>query len=214
MWILTSSRRYSCIAISGLAGHPFGSWQRKGAEKTFMWIRDDLPQALPQVRFILYGYDSTLRSDSFQRIPDISQALLQQLHASGWTLSTCKPLLFLAHSLGGIVLKQALVTLANHPGTLEPLRDVIRGAILFGVPNFGMEQTALLSMVENRPNEELVTDLAPGSKYLSTIHDQMSGLSFLQSVTLFWAYETQESPTVRVSYTKKSIIVPLASASD
>lgn len=172
-----------------------------------MWIRDDLPQALPRVRFILYGYDSTLPSDSFQRIPDLSQALLQQLQANGWTLSTCKPLLFLAHSLGGLVLKQALVTLANHPGTLKPLQDVIRGAVCFGVPNFGMEQEALLSMVEGRPNNDLIAELAPRSEYLSTLHEQMHGIAFLQGVKLFWAYETQESPTVRVSETKNETIL-------
>src|SRR5271167_3314652 len=61
----------SCIVLSGLASHPMGSWQPHGDNKSFMWIRDELPQYLPTIRFILYGYDTTLSpSNSFQTIPD------------------------------------------------------------------------------------------------------------------------------------------------
>ena len=162
-----------------------------------MWIRDQLPRALPDIRYILYGYDSPLLTNSFQTIFDLSRGFVEQLRSQGWTLSTSKPLLFLAHSLGGLVLKQAFTIVANHPD-YGPLKNAIRGAILFGVPNFGMEQSALLAVAEGAANERLIRDLAPSSQYLTQLHAQVEGLAFLQDVVLHWAYETRESPTVIV----------------
>lgn len=79
-----------------------GSWQPRGA-KSFMWIRDELPDLLTGVRFIIYGYDTKLyQSKSFQVLPDLARSFIASLQASGWV---SKPLLFLAHSLGGVLMK-------------------------------------------------------------------------------------------------------------
>lgn len=164
-----------------------------------MWIRDALPKSMPNIRPILYGYDTTLvNSNSFQSIFDLSRGLLDQLKANGWSSPAPKPLIFLAHSLGGLVLKQALVFLANHIERDDPMRRAIIGAVLFGVPNLGMEQSRLFAMVEGKTNEGLVAELAPGSKYLEQLHEQFTGISYLQDCLLYWAYETCKSPTVMV----------------
>lgn len=194
----TADTAHSCIAISGLGSHPIYSWQPRGGDRKFMWIRDRLPRDLPSVRYVLYGYDSKVGSNSFQSIRDLAIGLIEQLKAQGWTLSSCKPLLFLAHSLGGLILKEVLVVLANHPST-SPLQKAIRGAIFFGVPNLGMEQSALLSMVDGTPNQALIEDLAPDSHYLVQLHEKMTGLAYLQGVDCHWAYETRTSPTVQVT---------------
>ncbi|KAI8959655.1 hypothetical protein F5Y11DRAFT_297789 [Daldinia sp. FL1419] len=186
-----------CIAISGLASHPFGSWQPKGPSKSFMWIRDALPQSLRNVRPILYGYDTTLvESLSFQTIFDLALGLISQLKANGYTLPTCKPLAFLAHSLGGIVLKQAFVSLANKIERDDPIRQAIRGAIFFGVPNLGMVQSHLMAIVQGQANMQLVEDLSVQSTYLQQLDQQFSGISYLQDAVLYWCYETKKSPTV------------------
>ncbi|OTA53967.1 hypothetical protein K449DRAFT_389512 [Hypoxylon sp. EC38] len=186
-----------CIAISGLASHPFGSWQPKDRSKSFMWIRDTLPKSLPHIRPILYGYDTTLiKSQSFQSIFDLALGLINQLKANGWASSTCKPLAFLAHSLGGIVLKQAFVALANRIERDDPILHAIKGAVLFGVPNLGMEQSHLEAIVEGQPNMQLISNLSLDSPYLRQLDEQFSGISYLQNALLYWCYETRKSPTV------------------
>ncbi|KAI1394354.1 uncharacterized protein F4822DRAFT_45648 [Hypoxylon trugodes] len=191
------SHQADCIAISGLASHPFGSWQPKGHPKTFMWIRDALPQSLPSVRPILYGYDTTLlRSRSFQSIFDLAIGLIGQLKANGWSSPTCKPLVFLAHSLGGVVLKQAFVSLANRIERDDGILRAMKGAVFFGVPNLGMEQSHLLAVVDGQPNEQLIADLSPESAYLQKLDKQFNGISCLQDALLYWCYETRKSPTV------------------
>ncbi|KAI1440544.1 hypothetical protein F5Y02DRAFT_402664 [Annulohypoxylon stygium] len=190
----TSDHCFDCIALSGLSSHPFGSWQPKKGDKRFMWIRDALPLDLPQIRPIIYGYETTLpRSKSFQTITDLASQLINQLASNGWTAMSAKPLVFLAHSLGGLVLKRAVVALANSGYDDSAIQ--IAGGIFFGVPNFGMEQSSFLSIAEGNPNEILVEDLSPHSPWLKGLEAQFNGISYLRKMNIFWGYETCTSPT-------------------
>ncbi|KAK0701077.1 hypothetical protein B0H67DRAFT_547600 [Lasiosphaeris hirsuta] len=190
--------RADCIAISGLASHPFGSWQPRGKDKSFMWIRDAIPPSLPGVRTVVYGYGSKLRdSASFQSINDIARTLILHLKTGGWNLPSSKPIVFLAHSLGGIVLKEAIVQMADRDESVSGILANVRGAVMFGVPSLGMEQSHLIAMVEGQANQSLVEDLSRyGSNYVQQLHTQFEGLSFLRKARLLWAYETEQSPTV------------------
>ncbi|RYP61328.1 hypothetical protein DL771_010167 [Monosporascus sp. 5C6A] len=192
---------YDCIALSGLASHPFGSWQPKGGDKTFMWIRDDLPKHLQRVRAVIYGYRTKLHdSQSFQTIPDLAHEFIDQLLAYGWGCSSAKPIAFLAHSLGGLVLKEALIQLnKSQDQAYQTLIDLIQGVIFFGVPNLGMEQAHFRTIVRNNPNEALVDDIARNSNYLRRLNEAFTQGSFNTKLRCFWAFETSESLTVTVS---------------
>ncbi|KAI9159121.1 Protein SERAC1 [Paramyrothecium foliicola] len=175
--VLSIPHTLDCIAISGLGSHPFGSWQPHGSDKSFMWVRDELPRGSPGVRAILYGYDTSLiRSTSFQSISDIARGLIEQLRANGCHNSSAKPLIFLAHSLGGIVLKDALVQLADARNDFDhSILDKIFGAIMFGVPSLGMEQSHLMAIVDGQVNETLVEDLSRDSQYLQRLDKAYHG---------------------------------------
>src|ERR1700759_726245 len=76
-WLSTFT---SCIAITGLSNHPFGSWKHKNRQ--YMWLRDSLPFDLKETRMLLYGYDTNLpRNDTFQSIDDIATGLCQSIKA-------------------------------------------------------------------------------------------------------------------------------------
>ena len=156
-----------------------------------MWIRDALPSACPAIRFVLFGYNSKLaESNSSQTATDLASFLAGNLKASGLASPAAKPLIFLAHSLGGIVLKEAL----DH----QHMRHVA-GAIFFGVPSRGMKTDALMTVVSGQPNEGLVYDLATASKYLQRLDDRFFEVARRGRMELFWAYETKTTPTVVVS---------------
>jgi len=195
-WVETKSDGNSCIAISGLGSHPFGSWQAKGAEnKGWMWVRDALPKALPSIRAALFGYDTKLvKSNSFQTIADLGLSLANNLKALGF--ASTKPLIVLAHSLGGIIVKEALVTLANDDDRGRQIVRQTAGAVLFGVPSRGMETQALMTMVRGQANEGLVRDLTVPSEYLQSLDDRF--FEAAGAMKLFWAFETRTSPTVTV----------------
>ncbi len=164
-----------------------------------MWVRDGLPKHVPGIRTVIYGYDTKLHnSPSFQSIPDLANELIVQLRTSGWDSLPAKPIVFLAHSLGGIVLRQALVQLASSNKTDNSLLGAVRGAVFFGVPNLGMEQADLRNIIQSNPNEALVDDIARNSHYLRRLNEDFFGRPFSEHMMLFWAYETSESPTAIV----------------
>ncbi|VUC31502.1 unnamed protein product [Clonostachys rosea] len=184
-----------CIAISGLASHPFGSWQPHGDDKSFMWIRDELPRSITGIRAIIYGYKSQLlASDSFQSISDIALNLIHQLKTGGWNLESSKPIIFLAHSLGGLVLKDAIVQIADRE-IVSSILDRFKGAIMFGVPSLGMNQSHLVMMTKGQANEGLSQDLSRenGSDYLRRLNRSFEGVSTLKDARIYWAYETKQT---------------------
>lgn len=69
-----------CVAVCGLGGHAFGSFKEKG--NSYMWLRDSLPKDLPNLRILLYGYESGLDgSDSNQNVSVIADSFVGHLSA-------------------------------------------------------------------------------------------------------------------------------------
>ena len=165
-----------------------------------MWIRDSLPKHLTNVRAVLYGYDTRLHdSISYQSIPDLANSLINHLRTYGWDTATAKPIAFLAHDLGGLVLREALVQLDQTlDKSYKHLLGLIRGAVFFGVPNLGMEQKHLMALVRDNPNEALIEDIARNSNYLHTLNEQFDEATFKDELRCFWAFETCKSPTLLV----------------
>ena len=67
-----------CVAVCGLGGHAFGSFKEKGT--SYMWLRDSVPKHLPNLRIILYGYESGLEgSQSTLNISGIAETFIGHL---------------------------------------------------------------------------------------------------------------------------------------
>lgn len=161
-----------------------------------------MPQSrqLESTRFLLYGYDTKLvGSRSFQSVPDLAWTLVSELTANGFASPTGRRLVFMVHSLGGVVMKQALVMMAGSGERERFMLELIKGAIFFGVPSKGMVTSHLRAMVKQQPNQVLVNDLSEGSPYLRELENQFWGIGYQRNMKFFWAYETKESPTVVVS---------------
>ena len=102
------------IAITGLAGHAFGSW---AASQHRMWLRDFLPSDFPNMRILLYGYNSQLaHSLSRSIIADFTSNFVIKLRTMR---SKCRcesrPIILIGHSLGCLIIKGALVELGSYP---------------------------------------------------------------------------------------------------
>jgi triacylglycerol esterase/lipase EstA (alpha/beta hydrolase family) len=162
-----------------------------------MWLRDGLPCDVPSMRNMIYGYDTTLAdSESCQTVQDLAISFVSRLATTGRYSPSAKPVVFLAHSLGGVVLKHALLEMANS-SQRRHIFESVRAVVFFGVPHKGMTISHLHSMVTSQPNRTLVEDLGPDSTYLRVLDDQFSGLA-CQSVRVFSVFETKVSPTVQV----------------
>ncbi|KAK6429616.1 hypothetical protein LTR95_014238 [Oleoguttula sp. CCFEE 5521] len=151
------------IAVTGLSGHALGSF--RSANGTSVWLRDFAPQDIPRARFITYGYDTAVVvSNNNQGVGELAHTLLDGLVSFRHRTQTQqRPLLFVCHSLGGVVLKEALVmsskvTEPKHKRMLEVM-TMTYGLILIGVPNLGLKHSQLETVVKGRANEGFVRDL-------------------------------------------------------
>ncbi|KAI5460797.1 hypothetical protein BGZ63DRAFT_445709 [Mariannaea sp. PMI_226] len=97
------------VAVPGLGSHAIGSW--KYPNSNTIWLLDFLPRDVPRTRVLVYGYDTQLLdSQSKQSIKDLGLALLEQVKAfRGDDDTSRRPIIFLGHSLGGLLIKEALI---------------------------------------------------------------------------------------------------------
>lgn len=199
--------RVDIVAVTGLGGHALGSF--RSTSGATVWLRDFAPRDVPRARFITYGYDTAVvASDSNQGIHELAHTLLDGLAIfRRRTGAQKRPLLFVCHSLGGVVLKEALV-LSSKQAVLErsDLHDIVaatHGLVLLGVPNLGLRHNQLQVVVKAQPNEGFVRDLqvqpdGEASQFLSSLTREFSALDELRRppFEIISYYETMSSPTV------------------
>jgi hypothetical protein len=99
------------IAVHGLNGHYDDTWTwtsgNQGEKRN--WLKDFLPQQIPNARIMSYGYNSAVQfSKSAANISNFAEQLLNDLVAERDTpAKKTRPIIFICHSLGGIVFKKA-----------------------------------------------------------------------------------------------------------
>ncbi|TVY62681.1 Nephrocystin-3 [Fusarium oxysporum f. sp. cubense] len=163
------------IAISGLDGHAYGSWRGKG-NLGRMWLRDFLSKDLPCCRTMIYGYNSKLSSHGIDTIMDYGRELMEELKKIRNTEELRqRPLFFIAHSFGGILLAHCLVKAVqtnedDHP-TIATLHRATYGMLLFGIPHKGLVVDDIQKMLAGQGNH-------PRSALLQQIRDKSDLLAF------------------------------------
>jgi triacylglycerol esterase/lipase EstA (alpha/beta hydrolase family) len=129
--------RTSIVAVHGL--NPTNT--EFHAESTWMagdklWLKDFLPSQLPNARVLLFGYNSNVAFEtSIAGVREQAVNLLNRL-ASKREDAEERPIIFVAHSLGGIIVKRALVE-AKLDDTYKAIRDATYGIAFFGTPHQG-----------------------------------------------------------------------------
>jgi hypothetical protein len=148
------------VFVHGLQGHPWRTWRYKGKLKRrttakgnqpwtstesgrIYWPADLLPNDEPEVRILTYGYDSRVTKwfrGATNQI-DIQEHGVSLLNALDAERRDCRrrPLLFVVHSLGGLVVKQAIQKSRNekHHPHLHDIYLSLHGIIFFGTPHRG-----------------------------------------------------------------------------
>ncbi|KAH0522569.1 hypothetical protein TsFJ059_006394 [Trichoderma semiorbis] len=170
-----------------------------------MWLRDSLPNHLtsetdnrPMARVMIYGYESTVaHSKSIQTLDDLATTFCSSLLALA-AGATTRPIILIGHSLGGLVIKQALISLSR--STIPDDQKLIRavyGVIFFGTPHDGMDTSSLIPMAGDGPNRFLIDSI---SCIYSQVTDKLQqdfycSLGRKGDMEVFCFYETLESPT-------------------
>ncbi|KAI9740307.1 MAG: hypothetical protein M1834_004885 [Cirrosporium novae-zelandiae] len=193
------------VFVHGLQGHPRKTWQCSTASskpRTFQlrltnrshaddeelsdsvyWPADLLPEDYPNFRILSYGYDSHVsrnfkgpanKSNLSQLGEDMLNRLVGERSRSG---AAGRPIIFVAHSLGGLLVKEAVVESKKqvHDESKRDIYNSTRAAIFFGTPHRGSEDAKWGLMIQRiakvafDTNEKILGILRPDSEILDKL---------------------------------------------
>ncbi|KAL8792224.1 MAG: hypothetical protein Q9195_005180 [Heterodermia aff. obscurata] len=195
------------IFIHGLDGHPYRTWASE-ATKTF-WPAQLLPPILEEekARILVYGYnaDVTPVADgvlSKEKIHNHAQNLLAELWANRkQQQATDRPIIFIAHSLGGLIVKRALVHSSGIRGNkIAHLRSIYvstHAILFFGTPHKGFDIESWISRWKPKPGSvefpnhidvppQIIHSLGIKSETLENLDRQFIQLCYKISIYFFY----------------------------
>ncbi|KAM3459901.1 hypothetical protein MY5147_007441 [Beauveria neobassiana] len=192
---------FDVLAVHGLGGsHPYGSFV--SYDDGHMWLKDDLPRIIPSARVMIYGYDTKLpENPDCAKLVDLGGGLrlaMIGLWQDARPAST-KPLVLVGLSLGGLLVKEALIQLSDSSLWSSEL-GTVRGVLLFGAPNDGMNMKSLWPIVQDNSNRLLLDSLNPINPH-ELINQKPAFARLLRraSLELFCFWEQLPSPVARMT---------------
>ncbi|GAB1317133.1 hypothetical protein MFIFM68171_07343 [Madurella fahalii] len=189
------------VAIHGLNG----DWQKSWAnarDKPFMWLRDLLPTKFPGARIMSFEYDArAIGAISPAGVREHADNLIRLLRNEREdNKDKNRPIVFIVHSLGGIIIKQALkkasdLGMNKGPSQADALdiSNSTKGIVFFGTPHRGADAakwakvvTDVVSTSLNLPQAELVKVLQTNSDDLMSISEDFSPLASRYAIASFY----------------------------
>ncbi|RPB21265.1 hypothetical protein L211DRAFT_890067 [Terfezia boudieri ATCC MYA-4762] len=167
----STTTTFDLVAVHGLNGDPMDTWIHK--QSGIMWLRDLLPKALPGARIMTFGYNA--RFKNFTALQDLRMIASKLLAELVDLRERSRPIVFVCHSLGGIVAKKAL--LVRCTGDREGVQQAVYGILFLGTPHNGSSLASLGKVISNvlatfsplHPARALITTLQQDSKVLFEI---------------------------------------------
>lgn len=186
----------------GLLGRYFGAPSMRDAEvneserPSTSWVRQGIRREADRARILLYDHQDVVRGTTLGKLADDFLSALQDLRDDE---EQQRPLLFLGHSIGGLVVKMALVKASRDSRYQNILRECY-GVAFFGTPHqgsgyFAMENLShsiqrILQLVSPLP-ATLLAELRVGNSLLSHIDEDFKDIASDMRIWTF--YETIDS---------------------
>lgn len=179
------------VFVHGLGGDRIGTWTseptKKLPVKTF-WPKVLLPEKCPTARILSFGYDSRfvkffpISKTNLAKegtIDEYSTALYQNLASLRESTKTPadRPIIYVAHSLGGLVVANAVSRPQGANKTAQKLTDNTIGMIFLGTPFAGSDKafwgemaTKLVTLLGVQTKDTDIKDLKERSARLIDIN--------------------------------------------
>ncbi|KAK2681960.1 NACHT nucleoside triphosphatase [Fusarium oxysporum f. sp. vasinfectum] len=193
-----TDRALDIITIHGLQGYETWEYPTHGlgdSSKTVFWVRDFLPKDLPSARIFTYHYLSTAFCDG-QGITQAADKLLNKLkNLQADNIERSRPLVFICHSVGGLLLQCALNKAFDNKGdtALNKIITATQGIIFLGTPN---------------PTSELDISVSRIAAASETTRSIMVDTQFMAQVLVRFASLSQYNPPWRVVHCYEELPLP------
>ncbi|KAI1429343.1 hypothetical protein F5Y12DRAFT_482024 [Xylaria sp. FL1777] len=164
------------VAVHGLGSNVDWSWvwqDKKGHRPPVHWLKDlnMLPRVVPHARIIVYNYESRWHANApTTRLELCGEELVKSLH-NFRTDAQERPIVFIAHSLGGLVVLYGLLY-ADRTEHLQYLPASTVGFAPLGTPFRGTKMQSLAKnvawlMAPMGSHDGIITELEQDSKHLA-----------------------------------------------
>ncbi|KAJ5583499.1 hypothetical protein N7535_002119 [Penicillium sp. DV-2018c] len=174
------------------------------------WLSNSayLPKYIPRARVLVWGYNASISSwngktPSSDRVLQHAQTLVSQLESDRDLEDAAqRPIIFVCHSLGGIIVKRALAYAESRSkqAHVHSIYTCTFGIIFFGTPHHGSNKASLLGSLQKMASfsipkaviefeSGLVNALEKESEVLQNITDQFAPLMPNFRIFFFWEQE-------------------------
>ncbi|KIW78260.1 hypothetical protein Z517_08094 [Fonsecaea pedrosoi CBS 271.37] len=189
------------IFVHGLGGHSHKTWSKDRNIDFFwpgLWLPND-PQ-LRKARLFTYGYDSQLLGPkSVSNIMGFARSLLFDMrYGRGNRVNSLKigeaPIVFVAHSMGGLVVKKAYLMAQNDQNCAKISRSIV-GIMFLSTPHRGSNLSPVLNLTLRatfQPGKTFIKELERNSSAIEDINDQFRHVAPNLSIVSF--YEEHATP--------------------
>lgn len=201
------------VAVHGLGGEGFRSWITldPGAARSRSWLEELLAKDIPNARIMTYGYIADglnyrylVRNVLYGRALDLVKTL--GAHRQRDRTSRRRPVFFIAHSLGGWVVKRALIISSEASDSL--LRDIelsTCGVAFFGTLAPGKPSSPTpLAQVIRRTTSGFGGDKSRRRSVESSMQPQPADIEWLETQMEAFKAITSNLPRLSFYETKQS----------
>lgn len=170
------------VFVHGFGGHGYRTWAKNGDPDLF-WPGSWLPlePELSESRILTFGYNSLWKSSkkNISTVADFAKELLCEMRFgsddSGHPLNLgLRPVLFVAHSMGGLVVKTAYL-LGQHDQTFQDVIQSVSAFVFLSTPHRGARLAEVLNRVISvtfQAPKSFVSDINKGSPALEELNER------------------------------------------
>ncbi|KAL8375128.1 hypothetical protein RB599_001725 [Gaeumannomyces hyphopodioides] len=196
--ITSSADAVDLVAVHGLGGHRTRTWQHP--ETRAYWLQEFVPADIKNARVVAYGYNSAVAfSKSTAGVEDFARDMLERLKTV--RQDSDRPIIFICHSMGGLVVKKALILAHERRHIYGTIADATVGTVFLATPHRGSGFAAPAELASRlfraaqfgtRTNTKLVTSLRQNAEVLWDISCQFVDRASGIHIRTF--YETEPLP--------------------
>ncbi|KAI4209636.1 MAG: hypothetical protein LQ351_007436 [Letrouitia transgressa] len=192
------------VFIHGLGGDSQRTWSKDPRDPNLFWPQHWLPlePEIARARILSFGYNASFLPGAprnIYKIGDFAKELLYEMKFSkdhnGEDLNIGKvPVIFVVHSMGGLVAKKAYLLGQND----ETYKDIVRSIsamVFLATPHRGTNLAKVLNRLLTvlfQPTRDFIADLNKSSPALEELNEQFRHIAPKLSIWSF--YETLATP--------------------
>jgi hypothetical protein len=191
----------SIVAVHGLnprskndADHARDTWRTPPGSEGRLWLREDLPRHVPDSRIFLYQYNATaVYGKDRDTFVGKANELLEAIRIER-DKAESRPIIFLCHSMGGLLVKQALINAHSNP-KYTPIKVATSGLAFFATPHNGGDWKAVkLGTLASRiattagfqQGDDIMEVLKSGSMFSNIMQEHWRHRLLEYDIVSFW----------------------------